>query len=278
MTGNSPLASDTAGDAARFAGNRIPDYYDRGLGPVLFAEYGERIARRAASYAPAHVLETAAGTGIVTRKLRDLLPAGAALVATDLNEAMIAVARTKFIAGECVEFRAADALALPFPDASFDVVVCQFGVMFYPDKNKSYREARRVLTDRGRYLFSVFDAFAFNPSQRVIDEFLASIFPADPPQFLRIPCGYANIDAIVASLNAGGFRDIRVDIMNVKSRVEDPTAYAAGFVLGSPLADQVRARGMDPLKLVDQIEQRLREHAFEDGCAPMRAILFDAAA
>ena len=138
-------------DFTRFAGNSIPEHYDRGLGPVLFAEFGERIARRAASYQPRRALETAAGTGIVTRLLRDLLPAGATLVATDLNAPMMEVAKTKFRADERVEFRAADAGDLPFLDGAFDVAVCQFGVMFFPDKAKSYRETRRVLADGGRY-------------------------------------------------------------------------------------------------------------------------------
>jgi len=265
-------------DFTRFAGNSIPEHYDRGLGPVLFAEYGDRIARRAASYEPQRALETAAGTGIVTRRLRDHLPSGAALVATDLNAPMMEVAKTKFRADEPVEFRAADAGDLPFLDGAFDVAVCQFGVMFFADKTKSYREARRVLAEGGRYLFNVFDSLAFNPCPRVVGELLASTFEIDPPPFLRVPYGYARIDAIVAALHDAGFRDVRVDVVNLMSRVDDLPAFAAAFVLGSPLADQIRARGLDPLELVAAVESVLRERALEDGCAPLRAILFDAEA
>jgi ubiquinone/menaquinone biosynthesis C-methylase UbiE len=143
-------------DAAGFVGN-IPQYYDQGMGPMVFVDYAADIARRVAAGNPARVLETAAGTGIVTRKLRDALPAGVHLTATDLNPPMLDVARSKFHAGEQVEFRPADATALPFADRSFDAVVCQFGVMFFPDKAKSYSEVYRVLAPGGRYLFSVWD-------------------------------------------------------------------------------------------------------------------------
>jgi ubiquinone/menaquinone biosynthesis C-methylase UbiE len=138
--------SDRATD---FTGN-IPQFYDHGLGPVFFTDFADDIARRAASSAPMRVLELAAGTGIVTRRLRDLLPREARLVATDLNPPMLEVARRKFHSDEMVEFQPADATAPPFADASFDAVVCQFGVMFFPDKGKGHREAHRVLVSGGR--------------------------------------------------------------------------------------------------------------------------------
>lgn len=143
-------------ETARFVGD-IPAQYARGLGPVIFEDYAADIARRTAVNAPRAVLETAAGTGIVTRKLRDALGADALLTATDLNEPMLDVARQKFRAGEQVTFQAVDAMALPFPDNAYDAIVCQFGLMFFPDKDAAHREARRVLKEGGRYLFSVWD-------------------------------------------------------------------------------------------------------------------------
>ena len=112
-----------SGNLADFSGN-IPENYDSGMGPVIFAGYATDMARRVASSSPSRVLETAAGTGIVTRALRDAIPADAHLTATDLNVGMEDIARTKFRSGEDVVFQAADATALPFPDASFDAVVC----------------------------------------------------------------------------------------------------------------------------------------------------------
>jgi ubiquinone/menaquinone biosynthesis C-methylase UbiE len=143
--------------SARFTGD-IPTNYDRGMGPHLFVDYAADLARRVAAARPLRVLEIAAGTGIVTRLLRDILPVTADLVASDLNPPMLDVARQKFRAGERIEFQPADANALPFPDGAFDAVVCQFGVMFFPDKLRAFAEAFRVLKPGGRFLFSVWDA------------------------------------------------------------------------------------------------------------------------
>ena len=137
-----------ASNAASFVGN-IPDHYDRGLGPVVFIDYAADIARRVGARPVSRVLETAAGTGIVTRQLRDVLPSNAQLTATDLNPPMVEVARRKFQSSEKLDLRAADAMALPFPDGAFDAVVCQFGVMFFPDKAKSCQEVYRVLAPGG---------------------------------------------------------------------------------------------------------------------------------
>ena len=122
----------------------MPLFYDQGLGPVYFADFAEDIARRAAAAAPLQVLEVAAGTGIVSRRLRDFLRAEAHLVVTDLNSAMLDVARAKFGPEEGVDFQPANALSLPFRDEGFDALICQFGVMFFPDKEKACREAYRV--------------------------------------------------------------------------------------------------------------------------------------
>jgi ubiquinone/menaquinone biosynthesis C-methylase UbiE len=155
------------GDAAGFIWDgSISQHYDRSLGPLIFVDYAADISHRVAACSPARVLETAAGTGIVTRRLRDQLPAGVRLTATDLNPPMLEIARTKFRPGEQVEFQPADATVLPFADGSFDAVVCQFGVMFFPDKDKSYREVYRVLAPGGHYLFNIWDSHRHNPFGR----------------------------------------------------------------------------------------------------------------
>ena len=181
-------------DATGFVGS-IPENYDRGLGPIFFTDYAEHTARLVAGYAPSRVLETGAGTGIVTRRLRDLLPATTRLIATDLNPPMLDVARKKFRPDEPIEFQHADAMALPIADASFDAVVCQFSAQFFPEKEKSYREAYRVLAPGGRYVFSVWDG-GYNRHARIADEVAAQFFPTDPPQFYRVGTGYNKIDPI----------------------------------------------------------------------------------
>jgi ubiquinone/menaquinone biosynthesis C-methylase UbiE len=187
----------------RFIGE-IPEYYDCGLGPHYFVDYGKDLAGRVAATNPAKVLELAAGTGIATRMLRDALPRTTELIASDLNLPMLEIARRKFSSEELVQFFAADATKLEFPDAAFDAVVCQFGVMFFPDKDKSYREVFRTLTPGGHYIFNVWDSWEFNPSGRIAHETIASFFASDPPNFYRVPYGYYSIDPIKASLLAAG--------------------------------------------------------------------------
>ena len=152
------------------------------------------------------MLEIAAGTGIVTRQVaHDALPATSELVASDLNPPMLDIARHKFTAREKIEFHTADATALPFSDSTFDAMVCQFGVMFFPDKDKAYREAFRVLAGGGRFHFNVWDSFDFNPFARVVHETVGRFFGADTPRFYTIPFGYHRIDPIKASLADAGF-------------------------------------------------------------------------
>jgi ubiquinone/menaquinone biosynthesis C-methylase UbiE len=264
-------------DAARFVGD-IPHHYDRGLGPIIFADYADITAHRAAELRPARVLEIAAGTGILTRALRDRLGAEASLTATDLNGPMLDVARAKFRAGEKVAFTSADALDLPFPDASFELAVCQFGVMFFPDKEKSYRQARRVLARGGRYLFSVWDAAAQNPFSAVVSECLAVRFDADPPPFLSVPFGYYAIDPIKAALRAAGFGNLRIDVIGLEKSVPNCARFAEGLVLGSPISDQVRARGGDPAAFAAEVATALSYRVMRDGRMPLQAILFEAEA
>src|SRR5262249_43000677 len=153
---------------------------------------------------PKRVLETAAGTGIVTRELARKLGRDAALVATDLNHAMLDVAKSK-LAGTNVEFRQADALALGFESDTFDAVICQFGAMFFPDKVKAYREAWRVLKPGGRFVFNVWDRIERNEFAEAASDAVARCFPSDPPQFLRrTPYGYNDVEAIKSELKEAG--------------------------------------------------------------------------
>ncbi len=265
-----------ASDAARFVGD-IPKHYDEAMGPIIFADYAAEMARRVAARKPARVLETAAGTGIVTRQLRDHLPPAARLTATDLNPPMLAIARGKFRAGEQVEFQPADAMALPFADASFDAVVCQFGVMFYPDKDRSYREVRRVLAPGGHYLFSIWDAHRYNPFGRIAHNVAGRFFPADPPPFMSVPFSYS-FDPIKQSMIEAGFADIEAAVVRLEKEIPEAAHFARGLVYGSPLIDEVKARGgIDVERIVDALVREFhREFGPDPGRMPLQAIMFSA--
>jgi ubiquinone/menaquinone biosynthesis C-methylase UbiE len=262
------------GADARFIGT-IPEHYDRGLGPMIFVDYAADIAHRTAALHPSRVLETAAGTGIVTRALRDALPADAQLVATDLNPPMLEIARSKFAPGEPVSFQPADALALPFDDASFDAVVCQFGLMFYPDKPKSYREVHRVLSPGGHYLLSTWDAHRYNPFARITQALVDRVFADDPPQFYKVPFSCNQIDPIVDQLREAGFSTIDIAVLPTLKTIPDTGAFARGIIFGNPLIEQIRGRGGDPHAVYDALVEDLeREFGTAPGRMPLQALVF----
>jgi ubiquinone/menaquinone biosynthesis C-methylase UbiE len=260
-------------DPAGFIGS-IPEEYDRGLGPVIFSDYAAVMAGLVAEFGPSRVLETAAGTGIVTRSLRDHITPECSLIATDLNLPMLAVARAKFWPDEAVEFQQADATNLGFANRMFDAVICQFGMMFFPDKEKSYQEAYRVLAPGGRYFFSVWDSHDYNPFGRIAYEIGTNFFPTDPPQFYRVPFGYSMIGPIKKSLIDAGFSRVGVDVVPLEKKA-DMSAFARGVVFGNPLSDQIKARGGASCDdVADALTEALRKE-FPDDVVPMQAIFFE---
>jgi ubiquinone/menaquinone biosynthesis C-methylase UbiE len=268
--------AEQAGGTASFVGS-IPQHYDSGLGPNIFVDYADDIAARAAALQPGHVLELAAGTGIVSRKLRDALPKAAKLTVTDLNPPMLEVAAAKFRPGEAVELKPADATALPFADQSFDLIVCQFGVMFFPDKDKGYREAHRVLKPGGRYLFNVWDTHAYNPFGRIVHETVAGFFTSDPPMFMKAPFSYRDLDPIKDSLLKAGFDELAFFVIGLNKRIVDIDAFARGGVFGSPLVDQIKARGTaDPDRVVEAVAAEFRKAFGDPGTMPLQAMVISA--
>lgn len=264
-------------EAAGFTGN-IPQHYEYDLGPVIFVDFAEEMARRVARSNPKRVLETAAGTGIVTRRLRDRLPAGADLTSTDFNPPMLDVARRKFGTEDRVVFQQADAMALPFADGQFDTVVCQFGLMFFPDKPQSYREAYRVLAPQGRYFLSTWDSHRYNPFGAIAHKTMLHFFPQDPPQFYLVPFSCHQIDPIKNELLEAGFSDIEIGVVTLHKEIADVAAFARGMVHGNPLIGQIEARGgVAPDRIVEAVTQSLSD-AFGSNPArmPMQAMFFSA--
>lgn len=220
----------------------IPENYDRYLGPALFEPYASDMVERLNVSEGASVLELACGTGIVTRRLRDRLPPGIRLIATDLNEAMIGYATRKFRPDEAIQWKQADATDLPFPDESFDAVVCQFGLMFVPDKERAVREAYRVLKPGGTFLFSVWDAIEQNDLAYIAHITISTFFERDPPNFYEIPFCLHDPEAIHTLLAAAEFRSIKLSLLTLPSISPTALEAARGLVEGNPVIVAINER------------------------------------
>ncbi len=233
-----------------FSGS-IPEFYDTYLVPLIFEAYANDLAERVAALAPMAILETAAGSGVVTRALATHLAPDAHYVVSDLNQPMLDHAADKQGPDKRIEWHQADALNLPFDDASFDVVVCQFGAMFFPDRVGGYAEARRVLRPGGSFLFSVWDRIEANEFANVVTETAATVFPHDPPRFLaRTPHGYYDLALIRAELNEAGFSDVSIATLEETSRAPSPRHPAVAYCQGTPLRNEIEARDASRLDFV----------------------------
>ncbi len=232
---------------SRFAGS-IPELYDTWLVPLIFQPYAADLAERVLALAPERILEVAAGTGVATRAMAASLPARTAITATDLNPTMLDRAAS-IGTRRPVEWREADAERLPFADGSFDAVVCQFGVMFFPDRPRAFAEARRVLRPGGTLLLSTWDRIEDNEFADDVTAALATLFPSDPPRFLaRTPHGYHDPRAIAHDIAAGGFTSpARIDIVTARSRAVSARIPALAYCQGTPLRNEIEA--LDPARL-----------------------------
>jgi len=239
-----------------FAGS-IPELYDTYLVPMIFEDYAVDLAGRVAALEPENVLETAAGSGVVTRALAARLDPATRYVVTDLNQPMLDHAASRQGPDDRITWQQADALNLPFDDASFDAVVCQFGVMFFPDRVAGYTEARRVLKPGGRFLFSVWDHIGVNEFADIVTQAAASFFPEDPPQFLaRTPHGHHDVGTIRENLADAGFTDVSLSTLTETSPAPSPRHAAVAYCEGTPLRNEIEARDAN---LLDQVTDRATE-------------------
>jgi ubiquinone/menaquinone biosynthesis C-methylase UbiE len=265
----------TATDAI-FAGS-IPAIYDRYMVPLIFEPYAQLVARRAAQFGPLKILETAAGTGVVTKALSRAIP-DAEIIATDLNAPMLEQAAVQF-GNPRVRFEVANAQALPFRDASFDLVVCQFGVMFFPDKVKANSEARRVLRDGGRYMLVIWDKVERNLATLAAGRAVGDLFPSDSVRFYeRVPFRYHDVGDIERDLLDAGFNDIEFETVELRSRAASAHDAAIGLVQGTPVRSDIEQIDASRLgEATDAAEKALLQYEGPDGFdAPMSAHLVTA--
>ena len=240
-------------EADKLFSGSIPENYDRYMVPLIFAPYAADLSERAAALSPGAMLEVAAGTGVVTRALAPMLSAGARYVVTDLNQPMLDYAASRQAPDARITWRQADALTLPFADAAFDLVVCQFGAMFFPDRPAAYRETKRVLKPGGHFLFSVWDRIEENVFADDVTRTLARIFPEDPPRFLaRTPHGYHDTALIGGELRSAGFSPVAIETRAEQSRAASPRIPAAAYCQGTVLRTEIEARAAGQLEAVTE--------------------------
>jgi SAM-dependent methyltransferase len=234
----------------------------------MFDPYAIDLAQRVADGAAdaASVLETACGTGVLTRRLRAALPAGTVVVATDLNQPMIDEARA-LVDMPGVEWRQADCTALPFDDGSFGAVACQFGMMFVPDKGAAIREARRVLIPGGLLAFNVWGSLEDNPYALLTHRTIAALFPGDPPNFYELPHGSHDADQWRDLLETNGFVDLELDWVDREAHSPTAAQFALGLARGTPMSNQIALRGGDFDQVVAALAPALERLG---GSAPFR--------
>jgi len=256
----------------------VPEIYERFLVPLIFESYAQDLAARLAAVKPRRVLETAAGTGALTRVIAARLAPDARLVATDFNQPMIDQAQMR-LSDDQIEWKQADALALPFADEHFDAMVCQFGVMFFSDKVRAYEEAHRVLRPGGHLLFNVWDTISANEFADVVTQALELLFREDPPRFLaRTPHGYNDVLRIQQELSVARFSNISCDAVEMVSKASSPRDPAVAYCQGTPLRNEIESR--DPTRLeeatkfaADALQRRFGNGAIE---GRIRAFVFAA--
>ncbi len=262
-----------------FAGS-IPENYDRYMVPLIFEPYAADMAQRVAAFWPGTVLETAAGSGVVTRALAPRLSPAASYMVTDLSQPMLDYAASRQPQDNRMTWRQADALALPFENAAFDIVCCQFGAMFFPDRQSGYREARRVLKPGGRFLFNVWDRIEENVFADDVTNALAEIFPDDPPRFLaRTPHGYHDVALIRSDLEGAGFFHVAIETIAAQSRASSPRIPAVAFCKGTVLRTEILARDAGKLEAAtDHAESAIAgRHGSGEVCAKIQAHVIVAA-
>ncbi len=237
----------------------IPENYDKYLAKSLLNNFGEHLAEKVTQLNPKNILEVACGTGLVTKKMADALP-GSKIKATDLNTDMIEYAKTNFPSNSLVSWQTADAMNLPFDKASFDAVICQFGVMFFPDKAAAFSETHRVLQNGGTFMFNTWGSIETNPVTFTANEVVRRIYPENPPDFYQIPFSFYDKDEIYKLLSEAGFKSINIETIERDAKFESAANVSKAFVDGNPMIVQLRERDSSRIPIVkNELEKAIIE-------------------
>ena len=257
---------------ASFSGN-IPEIYDQHLGPAFFeapaAHMAKKIADAVSGVANARVLEVACGTGIVTEALRSALADDVEIVATDLNPAMLDYAQSVRGGLANVTWQQADGQDLSTLDGAFDAVVCQFGLMFFPEKEKGLAEMARVLNPGRTLAVSTWESLEKNTLPALGQQVLATFFYENPPMFLSVPFGMPDPGVVTALLMRAGLD--QVQIQTIGFEYERPTArhLAIGMVTGNPGIHEINERANAPAEeIIDAVAKAMAQ---DFGDNPLKA-------
>lgn len=242
-----------------FAGS-VPANYDKYLGPILFEPYALDLAERLNNAEVKYLLELACGTGRVTRHLVEIVSGNGTLVATDLNVGMLEVARAK-LQNNKIDWKVANALDLPFDDNQFDHIVCQFGVMFFPDKEKSFKEVNRILKPGGKYIFNTWESVEKNPRIDLMWKVICEVFGNEAPDFLQKgPHSFYDKSIIEQFLLNAGFKNIQIETVAKTAEYNGPDDLINGFANGSPLSNYLQEKsGELQMNFKKLMKERLTE-------------------
>lgn len=233
--------------AAEAYRHSTPELYDRYMSPLFFEPSAEVVARLAVKFQPGTILETAAGTGIVTRALHHAVPS-ATITATDLNPGMLEVAARR-LQSDRVSFQNENAQDLSFPGDTFDLVVCQFGIMFFSDRVRANAEAHRVLRSGGHYVVVTFDSLDRNPVAQIVGNAVGELFPDDPPTYMQQgPFCYTNPQDIERDLRSAGFTEIEIRTQGLRSQAASAYDAALGICQGGPFRSEIEQRDPEGLE------------------------------
>jgi SAM-dependent methyltransferase len=247
---------------------KIPEYYDRCLGPAYFGPFARELAQRVPAHGTGDVLEIACGSGLVTKHLRARIDPKVRIVATDVSGAMIEYARAALAGAAYVEWREANAMQLPFDDGIFGAVVCGLGMMFMPDKVRALKESRRVLGDGGTLHFSVWDAVDHVPHAAAAAEVIEGLIPGDAELRFRIPYEMHDRALLQDLLASSGFADVRIDPVRLPVEADSARTLAVGAIRGTPRSALIEQKGIALDVVIDKLAARLAEVG---GAAPYRS-------